>query len=1004
MAVDVVAQPPTSRRGIASFFPILGWLPTYNRSWLRPDIIAGITVTALLVPEGMAYAELAGMPPETIFYAAPAALLLYAIFGTSRQLVVVVSSVQAVMSFSIVSALAPPETPEFIVLTTALAITAGFVAILAGLLRLGRIAQFFSASVLAGFVSGLAIVVAVKQLPKIFGIESAGGNVWERLYDLIIHLPETHMLTLVVGLSTIAVMLLLEHYFHRIPAALVAMIFGIVVSAVFGLSELGVHVVGEVPSGLAPPKLPGITIDQWLSLIPGALALSLVVFAEAIGPARGFATKYRYGINPDQELIGLGAANVGAGLFQGFPIGSSLSKTAANDAAGAKSQMSGIVAAGLTILVALFLTPLFRDLPEATLAAIVVVAVSGMFKWREMLRLYKLRRVDFALALVTFLAVLTFEEALLALLLAVVLSLLALVWRTSQGRLSELGLVPGTLRFEEVGAAAAGAAAAGAEATPIAGLLIFAPEESLFFANADTVRVQITNRLAANAAAAAAPVGRVVLDLELTNELDVPSADMVKELHDDLDAAGVELLLARVRPAVRDLLDRSGATAKLGAEHIYGRVLEGVLYHLSARRHARRDPPWTLGRRAEAHATGCGRDARPGRRRATGAARSACHPVEQSDRRCGAPVAPISRHSTSSQALPTACAVGSEVTFGFPATARGSCQKGDARCTIIVPPWFARWFGASLVCLCPFESGRVPIQIAELLRTKLQRPGVTRDLIPRPRLIERLNQAVSVPLTLVCAPAGFGKSTLASSWIEGMAAGGSGVMPRLPAAWLSLDESDSDLILFLRYFIAALHTIVPGACARSAEMIEAPQQPSTEVLFATLSNEIALLPDHLLVLDDYYAIQGEDVHEFLNFLVRHWPPPLHLVLISRHNPPLPLARLPRQGIGCRDPHPRPALHPRGDSRVHGSGAARAAQRARLDLARAAHRGLDRRHASGRAVAARWRGSRNPAGSPVWRRHRHCRLPGGRGALAPTPRAPGVSAAHRHPGSLLRLAV
>ena len=564
-------------KSLARFLPILGWLPAYERAWLRPDLIAGITIVALLVPEGMAYAELAGMPPETIFYAAPAALLLYAIFGTSRQLVVVVSSVQAVMSYSIVSALVPPETPEFVVLTTALAIAAGVVAVLAGLLHLGRVAQFFSASVLVGFVSGLAVVVAVKQLPKLFGIEPGTGNVWERLYDLIIHLPETHRLTLVIGLSTIVIMLLLERYFHRIPAALVAMVFGIAVSAAFGLSELGVHVVGEVPAGLAPPKLPNIPLQQWLSLIPGALALSLVVFAEAIGPARSFATKYRYGINPDQELVGLGAANIGAGLFQGFPIGSSLSKTAANESAGAKTQMSGIVAAGLTILVAIFLTPLFRDLPEATLAAIVVVAVSGMFKWREMVRLRKLRRVDFALALVTFLGVVTLEEAVWALLLAVVLSLLAVAWRTSQGRMSELGLVRGSLRFQEVGAAAAGA-----EATPIAGLLIFAPEESLFFANADTVRVQITNRLAAVTSAGAAPVKSVLLDLELTNELDVPSADVLGELHDDLEAAGVQLLLARVRPAVRDLMDRSGVTAKIGAEHIYGRVLEGVLYHLSA--------------------------------------------------------------------------------------------------------------------------------------------------------------------------------------------------------------------------------------------------------------------------------------------------------------------------------------------------------------------------------------------------------------------------------------
>jgi len=568
-SVDV--SQPTARRGIASYLPILEWLPKYNRSWLRPDFLAAITIVALLVPEGMAYAELAGMPPETIFYAAPAALLLYAIFGTSRQLVVVVSSVQAVMSYSIVSALVPTGTPEFVILTTALALTAGIVSILAGLLRLGRVAQFFSASVLTGFVTGLAAVIAIKQLPKLFGIEPASGNVWERLYHLITHLTETHLLTLIIGVSTIAIMLLIEHYLHRLPAALVAMVFGIVVSAIFGLHELGVHIVGEVPAGLAPPRLPHITLNQWLSLIPGALALSLVVFAEAIGPARSFATQYRYSIDPDQELIGLGAANMGAGVFQGFPIGSSLSKSAANDAAGAKSQMSGILAAGFTILVALFLTPLFRDLPEATLAAIVVVAIGGMFKWREMLRLYKLRRLDFALALITFVGVLTFDEALWALLLAVILSLLALVWRASQGQMSELGIVRGKLTFEAVGPAT--------ETAPIKGLLIFAPEASLFFANADTVRLTITNRLAASPD----PVDGVLLDLELTNDLDVPSADMLKDLHNDLQAAGVQLMLARVRPAVRDLLDRSGVSGVIGEEHIYSRVLEGVVFHLSKR-------------------------------------------------------------------------------------------------------------------------------------------------------------------------------------------------------------------------------------------------------------------------------------------------------------------------------------------------------------------------------------------------------------------------------------
>ena len=558
----------TNRSRATRLLPILSWLPNYDRQWLRLDLIAGITVVALLVPEGIAYAELAGMPPETMFYAAPIILLLYAIFGGSRQLVVGAASIQAVMSYSIISALAPPGTSEFIVLTTALAITAGFVSILAGFLHLGRIAQFFSSSVLAGFVSGLAIVIIVKQLPKLFGIEAGSGNVWERLYDLLTHLSETHLLTLALGIGTLVVMFLLEHYYHRIPAALVALLGGIAISAVFGLSELGVHIVGEIPAGMAPPKLPAITPDQWLSLIPGAVALALVVFAEAIGPARSFATKYRYEINPDQELIGLGAANVGAGLFQGFPAGSSLSKSAANDGAGAKTQMSGLVAAALTILVALFLTPLFTNLPEATLGAIVIMAVSRMFKWRELLRLYNLRRLDFVLALVTFLGVLTFDEALWALLLAVVLSLLALVWRASQGHVSELGLARERLTFEEMGK--------DADIKPIPGLLIFAPEESLFFANADTVRVQIANRLAASEE----PIQSVLLDLELTNELDVPSADMLEELDHDLDASGVQLMLARVRPPVRDLLDRSGVTEAIGTDYIYSRVLEGALVHL----------------------------------------------------------------------------------------------------------------------------------------------------------------------------------------------------------------------------------------------------------------------------------------------------------------------------------------------------------------------------------------------------------------------------------------
>ena len=225
---------------------------------------------------------------------------------------------------------------------------AGLISILAGLLKLGRVAQFFSESVMVGFITGLALVIMVKQVPKMLGIEGGEGNFWERLYDVIIHLPETHLLTLIVGVLCLILLIALEHYFQKIPAALVALVFGIAISVAFGLEGRGVEIVGEIPAGLAPPQWPAVGLQNWWLLLPGALGLALVNFAEAIGPVRSFASAHKYEIDANQELIGLGAANFGAGLFQGFPIGSSLSKSAANDRAGAHSQMSGIIAAVVT--------------------------------------------------------------------------------------------------------------------------------------------------------------------------------------------------------------------------------------------------------------------------------------------------------------------------------------------------------------------------------------------------------------------------------------------------------------------------------------------------------------------------------------------------------------------------------------------------------------------------------------------------------------------------------
>jgi len=550
---------PSKERG----WPILAWLPGYQRSWLPLDVIAGLTVCAILVPEGMAYAQLAGMPPETAFYAAPIALLAYAVLGSSRQLVVAVSSAIAIMSAATISGLAPAGSVEYAALTAALAILAGLVSMAAGLLKLGRIAQFFSESVLTGFVFGLALLITIKQIPKLLGIEAEGDSAVALVRDMIPHLRETDALTLAVGLAGIAAMIGLERRLPRVPAALVVLLGSIAVSVAFGLEARGVHVVGDLPAGLRGPTLPGVGLESIPLLLFGAIGIALVAFAEAIGPANEFAREHGAKIDPNRELIAIGAANTGAGLFTGFPIGSSLSKSAANDRAGARTPASLVTAAAATAMVALFLTPLFEPLPEATLGAIVIVAVFGMMKIAKMRQLWELRRIDFWLAMIALVGVLV-VPTLEALGIAVVVSIGVLVWRSSEGRLTFLGRAGGGLEpvdlRSEPGAG-------------IPGLLIVRPDEMLFFANVASVRDAVMQ-----AAEDADPPAKIVLlDLSLSPEVDMPVVEALEDLHGRLADAGIELWLSHLRPDVRDLLERAGLIATIGVSRVYPRVIDGIL-------------------------------------------------------------------------------------------------------------------------------------------------------------------------------------------------------------------------------------------------------------------------------------------------------------------------------------------------------------------------------------------------------------------------------------------
>lgn len=541
----------------------LGWLAGYEFGWLRFDLIAGLTVTAILIPEGMAYAQLAGVPAQAAFYAAPAALLLYAALGSSRQLVVAVSSAVAITSAATISELAPAGSAKYVALTAALAILAGFISLIAGLLRLGRVAHLLSPSVLLGFVFGLALIITMKQIPKLLGVDVHEQDFFQGLWQTLKALPDTSLVTLAVGLASLVGMLLLERYLPKLPAALLVLVGSLAVSAALDLSDHGVAVVGPLPSGLAAPKLPGVGLEAVPLLLAGALGIALLAFAEAMGPAQQLAKAHGYEVDANRELVGIGAANAAAGLFQGFPIGASLSKSAANDRVGARTPMSLVVAAVATAMVALFLTPLFRDLPEAALGAIVIVAVSEMERIGPLRRLWRLRRADFALAMVALLGVLVFD-ILPGLAIAVSASIGVIVWRAGEGRLQVLGQ------------RSAGPETAPEEPVP-PGMLIVRPLEMVFFVNATEIRDAV-----AVAVTATDPRPDVVLvDLGLTPDLDVPALDALSDLRELIEGADAQIWLVSDVEDVRHRM-RSAGLIDADDSHVFRDVAGALLAYLLA--------------------------------------------------------------------------------------------------------------------------------------------------------------------------------------------------------------------------------------------------------------------------------------------------------------------------------------------------------------------------------------------------------------------------------------
>jgi high affinity sulfate transporter 1 len=526
----------------------------------------------VLVPESLAYASIAGVSPVVGLYAAPAALIFYAAFGSSRHLIVGPMSATAALSGAAVADLATQGTDEFVALTATLAIATGIVAAVAGLLRLGFLASFISEPVLKGFIIGLALTIMVGQLPKLFGVEKGEGDFFEKLWDLLRNLGETSGWTLLVGLISLAIVLVLKELAPIVPGSLVAVVFGIAAARIFDLADHGVAIVGNIESGLPSIGLPDVDASRYLDVAIAASGIMLVGFAEGLGAAKTYAARHHYDVDANRELLGLGAANLAAGFSSGMVVNGSLSKTAVNGGAGAKSQLSGLIVAALTVVTLLFLTGLFEKLPEATLAAVVIAAVIELVDIPALRRLFRVyspalragglaARADFVAATAALFGVLVFDT-LPGLFIGIVVSLLLLLFRASRPNIARLGRLPAADRYGEL--------TRHPDAVSVPGLVILRPESGLFFANADAVRNEVRR------AAATEGTRAVLLDCESMPYIDVTAAEVLFGLRDDLEREGVRLMLARELGQVRDVIARAAAGDEPRPEVFYPSVRAAV--------------------------------------------------------------------------------------------------------------------------------------------------------------------------------------------------------------------------------------------------------------------------------------------------------------------------------------------------------------------------------------------------------------------------------------------
>jgi SulP family sulfate permease len=526
-----------------------GWLRGYDRAWLPVDVMAGLTVWALMVPQALAYAGIAGVPVQNGLYVMPLAVVGYLLLGSSRHLYVGPSATVATLSASTVAVVATASTgsADYIALTCALTLMVGVIYIAGGLARMGFVARFFARPVLEGFIVGLGLYIAIGQLPKVVGIAKPSGDTLSVLANTIADVGSWQATTVAVGVAGLLALFAFARFAPKLPGVIIVVVLAILAAEALDLQDHGVAIVGDVPTGFHFVSMSSVSANDLVEMVPGALAIVIVGLAQALAIAKSYAAKYHYPVDANREMLGYGAANIGAGALQGYTVTGGLSASGAAERAGAKSPGAFLVSALMTLLTILFLAGLFADLPQPVLGAIVIWAVSGMINLGRVTRYWRAQSLEFWAALGALLGVVLIN-ILPGVAIGVALSFILLIHTIDHPHIALLGRSSDGSRFSDLEDDPA--------ATPIPGVLIHRFEAELIFANADLFQDDVLARVHAGEPRP----GTVILDFEAVGLVDVTGAEALRSVYDTLEALGIRVIVARAKSTVRSVLRRHGIT------------------------------------------------------------------------------------------------------------------------------------------------------------------------------------------------------------------------------------------------------------------------------------------------------------------------------------------------------------------------------------------------------------------------------------------------------------